>query len=251
MVFALVRPVSDALPRCELTHMVREPIDLAKARSQHSAYERALAMMGCTILRAAAAPTLPDAVFVEDMAVVVDEVAVMTRPGAESRRAESAGVADALRPHRELVSMESGTLDGGDVLRLGRTLYVGRSTRTDEEGIAELERLLAPHGYTIVTVPVGDCLHLKTAVTQVADGALLVQPKWLDPAIFGDQRIIDVDPAEALAANGLLLAGRLLYSSAFPLTRARLEAAGVAVWPFDQSELAKAEGALTCCSVVF
>lgn len=252
MTLALTRAVSDAIARCELTHLAREPIDLARARAQHAAYEDALRRAGCFVTRLPEEPELPDAVFVEDLAVVLDELAVVTRPGAASRRPEAVTVAAALARLRPLVTLrEPATLDGGDVLRAGRTLFVGRSSRTNAEGLAQFEAAVAPFGYRVAPVAVEGCLHLKSAATLVAPGVLLVQPAWVDPAAFGPGfEAIEADPGEPYAANALRVRDTVIHAAAFPRTRARLEARGLAIAPVDVSELAKAEGAVTCCSLV-
>jgi dimethylargininase len=191
-------------------------------------------------------------VFVEDTAVVVGEVAVVTRPGAASRRPETETMAEALAPYRNLAVVSApATIDGGDVLRLGRRLFVGRSSRSNEPGVAALGSALEPFGYSVDAAEFGGCLHLKSAVTEVAADTLLVNPAWVDPGLFGSSRVVEVDPEEPFAANGLRLGESLLFPTAFPRTRRRLEAAGLHVVAVDLSELAKAEGAVTCCSVVF
>lgn len=249
---AVVREVSAALAQCELTHVDRAPIDMALARDQHRAYCDTLARMGCEIVALPAQDALPDSVFVEDVALMLDEVAIGTRPGAASRRAEVDSVLPTLAAERDVLRLEApGTLDGGDVLRLGRTLYVGQSSRSSEAGVAQLRSLVAPFGYAVVSVPIRGCLHLKSAVTQVAPDTLLVQPAWVDATAFGAWRHILVDPSEEHAANALMIGGAVLYPAAFPRTRARLEAAGIEVHAVDVSELQKAEGAVTCCSLVF
>ncbi len=252
MTLALTRAVSEAIARCELTHLAREPIDLARARAQHEAYEDALRRAGCFVTRLPEEPELPDAVFVEDLAVVLDELAVVTRPGAASRRPEAVTVAAALARLRPLVTLrEPATLDGGDVLRAGRTLFVGRSSRSNTEGLAQLEAAVAPFGYRVEPVAVEGCLHLKSAATPVAPGVLLVQPAWVDPAAFGPGfEVIEVDPGEPFAANALRVRDTVIHAAAFPRTRARLESHRIRVVPVDVSELAKAEGAVTCCSLV-
>ncbi len=251
MPVAITRKVSPAIVRCELTHLARAPIDVERAAAQHEAYERTLAALGCAVVSLSEEPELPDAVFLEDTAVVVDEVAVITRPGAASRRAETASVATALAAYRPLTAIEApATLDGGDVLRLGRRLFVGVSGRTNGAGIAQLRAALAPYGYTVEAVPVHGCLHLKSAVTQVAPDAVLVNPAWVDAAAFPGFTPIPVDPGEPFAANALLLGNAVVYPEAFPATAAALAGAGVALATVDVSELAKAEGAVTCCSLI-
>jgi dimethylargininase len=248
---ALTREVSPAIDRCELTHLSRQPIDLARARAQHTAFEQALVQLGCTIRRVSRAPDLPDAVFVQDAALVFDEVAVICRPGAQSRRAETTAVAAALESLRPLRFIESpGTLDGGDVVCLGRSVLVGHTARTNAEGARQLAEVLRPLGYTVRTVAPTGCLHLQTAVTPVGDHLVLVNRAWVDPIALGDFEVMDVDPAEPFGANALRVGEAIVYPAAFPRTRARLEERGLRVVPVDMSELAKAEAGVTCCCIL-
>jgi dimethylargininase len=252
MWIAITREVSPALGDCELSYIPRAAIDAAHAGLQHRDYQRALEVLGCRLVTLPAEPAWPDSVFVEDVAVVLDEVAIMTRPGALSRRAEVASVAAVLRSYRPVLSIEApGTLDGGDVLRLGRTLHVGQSARSNAQGIGQLRELLAGHGYAVHGVATHGCLHLKSAVTQLDDDTLLLQPAWVDREQFTGFRIIEVDPGEPHAANVLRIGDALLMPASFPRTRQRLLDAGFEVTPVDVSELQKAEGAVTCCSLVF
>jgi dimethylargininase len=197
-------------------------------------------------------PGLPDSVFVEDTAIVLNELAVLARPGAPSRRPETAAVAAALARHRALVHIEApGTLDGGDVLVAGRTVFVGRSRRSDESGRRQLQDLLGPRGYQVIPVGVHGCLHLKSAATTLPGERLLANPAWVEMAAFAGLGIIEVDPAEPHAANALRIGDTVVFPSAFERTRRRLEAAGIRVVTVEVSELAKAEGAVTCCSLLF
>jgi dimethylargininase len=247
----LLRDPSPALARCELQHLERRPIDLERARRQHRAYGAVLERLGFAPRTLPGEERFPDCVFIEDTAVVLPELAVLARPGAASRRGEVAAVAEALGGLRPLGRIAApGTLDGGDVLRLGRRLCVGRSRRTNAQGIAQLRDLVAPHGYEVVAVGIRGCLHLKSAVTAVAEGLLLANPDWLDLEPFAGWSLLAVDPAEPFAANALLAGGRLLYPDAHPRTRRRLEAAGVEVETVEVSELAKAEGSVTCCALL-
>ncbi|MCW8807933.1 MAG: dimethylargininase [Rhodanobacter sp.] len=249
---AITREVSPALAGCELSFIERDAIDVDRASAQHHAYQRALEALGCRVVALPAEPALPDSVFVEDVAIVLDEVAILTRPGAASRRGEVAGVGVELRRHRSVLAIEApGTIDGGDVLRLGRTLHVGQSARSNPEGIAQLGALLAPHGYAVAGVPTFGCLHLKSAVTQLDDETLLLQPQWVDRERFASFRLIEIDPAEAHAANVVRVGDALLMPASFPRTQQRLIEAGYKVVAVDVSELQKAEGAVTCCSLVF
>src|SRR5688572_15666439 len=252
MLIAITRDVSPSLAECELTHVDRTPIDVELAQNQHRGYQRVLASLGCRVLNLEAEPAMPDAVFVEDVAVVLDEVAVMTRPGAPSRRGEVASIAELLRRHRPLRTIEApGTLDGGDVLRVGRTLYVGQSGRSNAEGIAQLANAIAEFGYRVQAVPVRGCLHLKSAVTAVRDDTLLMQPACVEASLFPGFNVIEVDPAEEHAANVLRIGDSVVMPACFPRTEQRLREAGVDVVTVDVSELQKAEGAITCCSLVF
>lgn len=263
MLIAVTRPVSSSFAQCELTHLARQPIDLAAAERQHDEYERALEAAGCALHRLRPEHGLPDAVFVEDVAVVLDEAAIITRPGAESRRPEVRSVEAALARWRPLAPIQApGTLDGGDVLRVGRRIFVGQSSRTNQAGFEQLRAAAEPLGYAVERVPVKGCLHLKSAVTAVGDHALLLNPAWIAREIFegraaaGDGAggsafdLIEVDPTEPGAANALLVGGHVIYPSAFPQTAGRLRAAGIEPRFVDISEIAKAEGAVTCCSLI-
>lgn len=249
---AITREVSASIGRCELTHLQRAPIDVERARVQHRAYESQLAALGCRVHRLPSDPNLPDSVFVEDIAIVLDEVAIITRPGAASRRAEIRPVADALRAHRSLRPIEApGTLDGGDVLIVDETLYVGQSTRTNADGIGQLRKHVEAYGYRVVPVAVRRALHLTSGVTRVGPRTLVINPDWVDTAAFADYEQIPVAVSEAAAGNALLIGDTVLCSSAYPRTRARLDESGIRTVEVDASEIAKAEGALTCCSLIF
>lgn len=249
---AVTRPVSPSIVRCELTHLARQPIDVPRAAAQHAAYQELLRSLGATVVEAPAAPDLPDAVFVEDAAIVLDEIAVIARPGAASRRAETAAIASVLATYRPLHSITApATLDGGDVLRLGRTLYVGRSARTREDGIDQLRRIATPFGYEVDAVDFTGCLHLKSAVTAIGAELLLVNPEWVDSTAFPGHASLAVDHAEPHAANALLLHGTVVFPSQYPRTLERLTRRGLRVATVDSSELARAEGGLTCGSLIF
>lgn len=251
-VVALTRAVSPAIERCQLVHLERRPIDVALAREQHRVYEAALRDAGCEVRTLPADPSLPDSVFVEDAAVVFDEVAVITRPGAESRVPETDPVARALAAYRPLVRITApATLDGGDVLRIGRTVYVGEGGRTNRAGIDQLAAAVAPHGYNVRPVAVRGCLHLKSAATLVAPDTVLCNPRWVDPAAFAGLEVLDVAAGEPGAGNGLLVGARVIYPSCFPVTARRLAERGIEILSLNVSELQKAEGAVTCCSLVF
>ena len=248
---AITREVSPALADCQLSFVARDAIDVDRAREQHAAYRAALEALCCEVLELPADQAYPDCVFVEDVALAFDEVAIATRPGAESRRDEGDAVLEVLGGIRPVLRIEApGTLDGGDVLRIGKRVFVGASARSNESGHAQLRELLAPHGYTVESVAIRDCLHLKSAVTQVGENAVLINPAWVDVAPFAGYACIEVDPAEQHAANALRVGDALVYPDCFPRTLARLCEAGIAVTIVDVSELQKAEGAVTCCSIL-
>lgn len=252
MLTALTRAVSPALADCELSFIPRRPIDLAKARAQHHAYEQLLASLGVRVLSLPAEPALPDSMFVEDPAIVLDELAFIFPLGTESRRPEAASVAQALCEFRKLEFVQlPGTLEGGDILRLGRKLFVGLTKRSNPEGIRQLAAILARHDYEVVPVAVTGCLHLKSAVTSLSGETLLANRAWFDASRFASYQWVDVDPAEPHAANALVLSDTVIFPASFPRTRDRIEAAGFHVTPLDISELQKAESGLTCSSLIF
>jgi dimethylargininase len=264
MVLALTRAVPPSIDRCELTHLAREPIDYARAVEQHAAYEAALRKAGCVVQRLPDAHDLPDAVFVEDTAVVFDDLAVIARPGAASRRPEVEAMTTALRPHRRLAFIQApGTLDGGDVLVTppphrasvrggdpgpGR-VFVGISGRTNADGARQLATHVAPLGLETIPVPVTGCLHLKSAVTACGRD-LVINPAFVDRSYFEGFELIEIDPDESMAANVLVVNDRVICAAEFPATRRRLEAFGFVTLSVPAGELAKAEGGVTCCSVL-
>ncbi|MCH2160530.1 MAG: arginine deiminase family protein [Phycisphaerales bacterium] len=250
MTTALVRDIAETIDSCELTHLERAAIDLDRARLQHEAYCQALEAVGCTLCRIAADHGCPDCVFIEDTLVVVPELAVLARPGARSRRAELPLVESAASEFRDVVRIEHpGTLDGGDVLQVGRRILVGVSGRTNRPGIDQLRDHLSPHGFTVEAIQFSGCLHLKSACTLAAPDRLLLNPAWVDPSKLGINAI-EVDPTEPDAGNVLLVGDTLLADPRFPRTVERLQSEGINPRLVENSELAKAEAALTCCSVL-
>ncbi len=252
MLTAITRQVSPALAQCELSFLERRPIDLEKARAQHRAYEELLEKLGARVISLPAEPHLPDSMFVEDPALVLDEIAVIFPLGTESRRPEAASLAEALGKYRRLEAVKlPGTMEGGDILRVRRRVFAGLSNRTNEEGVRQLRALLAPFRYEVSGVPVTGCLHLKSAVTLLGGNTLLANRAWFETGPFRGCAWIDVDPSEAHAGNALALGGAVVFPASFPRTRARIEAAGFPVVPLDIAELQKAESGLTCSSLLF
>ena len=252
MLTAITRAVSPGIVNCELTHVVRQSIELAKAEEQHRAYQALLEKCGARVISLTAEPALPDSMFVEDPAIVLDELAIVFPLGTETRRPEAALIAQALAKVRKLARVElPGQVEGGDVLRIGRSLFAGLSSRTNAEGIRQLASIVAPYGYQVVSVAVTDCLHLKSAVTYVGRNTLLANRAWFDTKPFAGFAWIDVAAEEPHAANALAIGGTVIFPASFPRTRARLEALGFHVTLLDISELQKAESGLTCSSLLF
>jgi dimethylargininase len=248
---AITRAVPPTLARCELTHREREPIDLERAVAQHAAYAALLRALGLEVVELPADPDFPDSCFVEDIAVVLDEVALVCMPGAASRRGEIAAVAETLARYRPLARTElPATIEGGDVLRVGRTLYVGRSARTNGAGIDRLRAVAEPVGYRVVEVTVTGCLHLKSAVTALDHEHVLANPAWIDMGPLAGFGVLEVAAGEPAAANVLRVGGLVIGHAGFPRTLDRIAAEGYAVRPLDVSEFLKAEAALTCKSLL-
>lgn len=252
MLVAITREVSSSIKKCELTHILRHEIDVDVARSQHLQYENVLRDLGCKVRRLPVEPNLPDSVFVEDTAIVLNEMAIIARSGAASRREETRSVAEVLRGYRTIYQITSpGTLDGGDVLQIRRRLFVGNTSRTNESGVRQLIDFVSPYDYKVIVVQVEGCLHLKSAVTLVGEDTLLINRSWVDTKPLRAKEYIDIDPSEPYAANALLVDDELVYPTIFPKTLRRLKDRGISVKVVDVSELQKAEGAVTCCSLIF
>jgi dimethylargininase len=249
---AITRAVSPEINRCELAFLPRQPIDVKKAIEQHGEYEACLRDLGVNVISLPAEPGLPDCMFVEDPAVVVDEVAVMTRMGAESRRREAERLAPILGRFRPLRWLrDPATLEGGDVLRIGRTLFVGQSARTNAAGLVQLESLLEGFGYSVRPVEVCGCLHLKSACCALGDRTILANRDWVNTDAFAGFRISSVPPEEPRAANVLTIGGTALVPAAYSATAGLVEELGWNVRRLDISELMKAEAGLTCSSILF
>jgi dimethylargininase len=252
MEIALTRDVSPAIARCELTYLQRQPIDYERAAAQHADYCDRLEKLGLELVLLPADPACPDCCFVEDTAIVLDEIAVLTVMGSPARQAESPAIDRALRPYRRIARMSPpATLDGGDVLLMHRTLFVGVSSRTNAAGLESLREIVGPFDYEVVPVAVTGCLHLKSAVTAVDDETLLANPGWFDAEPLSKFKTIAVDPEEPGAANVLRVREQLWVHPGFPRTQERIERAGFRTTPVDISEFVKAEAALTCKSILF
>jgi dimethylargininase len=252
MLTAITRGVSPTLGDCQLEHLDRQPIDVDKAIAQHRAYEACLAELGARVVSLPAAAECPDGVFVEDPVLMLDEVAIVTRMGAEARRAESESLAQAVSQFREVRRLtEPATLEGGDVMRIGKTLYVGWSKRTNRAGIDQLGEVLAPFGYRVVGVDVSGCLHLKSACCYLGGDRILANREWFDHTAMEGFNFLDVPPAEARAANVLRIGDTVLIPSVFKWTAELLKVNGYQPRAVDTTELMKAEAGVTCMSLLF
>ncbi|HKQ79582.1 MAG TPA: arginine deiminase family protein [Blastocatellia bacterium] len=249
---AITRAVGPRLADCELTFLARRKIDFAIAIEQHRGYEKCLERLGVRVVRLPAEPDLPDSVFVEDTAIALDELAVITMPGAASRRAETNSVADALSEFRPLKFIRPpATIDGGDVMRVDRTLYAGLSQRTNLEGVSQLREIVDPYNYHVETIETAGCLHLKTGCVYLGHQTILANRNWINVQPLAGFNLIDVPEDEPCAANTLTIGDTILMSSGFPKTRGLIEARGFKTLMIDISELQKAEAGLTCLSLIF
>jgi dimethylargininase len=252
VLIALTREPSASLDAGERMFRAREPIDVETARIQHEAYRRALAESGARVVVLPALDDLPDAVFVEDVAIVLEEVALLLPMGVASRGEEPRQIEREIARWREVVRLPRGTrAEGGDVVRLGRTLYVGRTGRTDESGIAALATAVSPRGYRVMPVEVAGCLHLKSACTALDEETILFNPAWVDATAFEAACAIEVSAEEPGAANAVRVGANVLLQSGCPRTLERVVRAGFEARALDVGELAKAEGSLTCLSLLF
>jgi dimethylargininase len=252
MLTAITREVSASLPTCELSFIPRQPIDLAKARAQHHAYEELLRKLGARVISLPEEPDLPDSMFVEDPAIVLDELAVICSLGTETRRKEVPSLAATLEKYRKLACVKlPGLLEGGDVLRVGKRIFVGLTRRTNAEGIRQLAGIVSQFGYDVTAVPVPGCLHLKSAVTYLGRNTLLGNRAWFHWARLDGSDWIDVDPAEPHAGNALAIGETVVFPASFPRTRQRNEVKGFHVSSIEIGELQKAESGLTCSSLLF
>jgi len=251
MLTALTREVSSRIAECELTFIDRQPINFDRAVQQHQQYEQLLRGLGVNVLQIPADDDCPDCCFLEDTALVLDELAVVTRPGSEARRQEVGGIATLIRQHRDVVQIEApATLEGGDVLRIVRDLFVGVTSRTNREGIEALRKHVEPYGYRVHSVVVPGALHLKSVCTAVDDHTILADSLRVDISPFSGYEIVEVPAEEWMAANVLLVNGTVCMHK-FRKTASLLQQRGIDVRTVDISEFLKAEAGLTCMSVIF
>ena len=249
---AIIHTISPQLNQCQLSFREREPIDIALANRQHNAYCDMLRRWGLEVIELSANRQYPDSVFVEDNAVVVDEVAIICRMGAESRRGEVEAIEAELSKYRQTVRLNApATLEGGDVLRMGKKIFVGQTARSNDAGIRALSEIVSPYGYRVIPVAVSGCLHLKSACTALNDVTIMANPQWFDPAPFQEYKIVTVPEEEPEAANVLQIGDVVCMMENFPQTVRRVKELGYRVDTIDISELLKAEAGLTCSSIIF
>ena len=252
MLVALTHIVSPLIEDCELTYVERSPLDYDKAAAQHEAYCRALERCGAKVVKLTANAALPDSCVVEDTAVVTEDLAVLSSMGTASRREEPAGVEKEIGKYRDVERVQlPAMIEGGDCLQTGKNVFVGVSCRTNRAGVAELERLLKPRGYRVTPVEVKSCLHLKTACTFINDETLLANPRWVDLAPFRNYNIISVPEDEPWAANAVRVNGSVCLDVGSPQAAELVSRVHDSVETVDISEFRKAEGSLTCLSIVF
>lgn len=249
--YILTRRPSSSIAQGALTYMDRVTPDFALAELQHNVYRSALVAKGHALIDVPAANGFPDSTFAEDVVLAFPECFVLCRPGTASRLGEPELIASYLPEDRPIYRIEApATLDGGDILRIGRDVFVGLSTRTNSAGLIGLERLLSSFNYKTIPVRVLGALHLKTAVTAPTSDILLANSDWVDLAPFGNRTIIDVDDAEPFSANTLHIGEQLFMQASHPRTTSRLKSLGLIIDALDISEFAKIEAGLTCMSVI-
>jgi dimethylargininase len=248
---ALTHVPSPNMDHGQRTHVARVSIDYDLAVQQHEAYCRMLRACGAEVRTLDVNRALPDSTFIEDTAIVLDEVIVLASMGTDARRGELPGIEAELRKYREVYCTEPPqAIEGGDVLRVGRDLLVGISSRTSAEGVQALIAVVARYGYRVVPVPVRRCLHLKTACTALPDGSLLLNPRWLDVQALPEYEKIPVPPDEPWAANTLTVGTTVCLAAEHVQTAEQIRQRGFQVRTAHLSEFAKAEGGVTCLSLL-
>ena len=251
---AITRAPGASLANCELTYLERRPIDLDLALAQHRRYQETLRSLRWGVIALPPDDALPDSCFVEDTALILPEVAIMANPGVESRRGEIDSMAEALARYRRVERVaESATFDGGDILRVYQTIFVGlaeKQARTNQAGAAEIRRIAEPFGFEVKEVPFGGCLHLQSAVTQVGPRSVLLNPRWVDEAAFRPLDVVHVARDEPNGANTLRVGEAVLMPTSAPATTAKLKQLKYDVRCVDVSEFEKAEAGVTCLSLL-
>ncbi len=250
--WAITRAVGDSFPRALSAEVPASPIDVPRARAQHTAYVTALRTFGLAVEVLPADEDYPDGCFVEDTALVAKGVALVTRSGAPSRRGETPPVRAALarRGLRIETTDAPATIDGGDCMALDDRILVGLTARTNEAGLARVRAVFEPLGLRVIGVPVREVLHLKCACSPLGDGRVLLADGALPREPFAGLEVVTVPPEELYAANVLAANGHVIVAQGYPVTRARIEATGLVVHVIETTEFKKADGSLTCLSIL-
>jgi dimethylargininase len=252
MLRAITHKVSPKIAECEVTFVDRSPIDLQVAVRQHDTYCDVLKKLGVNVKELSENELYPDSCFVEDTAFVVDELAIICSMGTPSRRGETMLIERELSKYREIAHISlPATIEGGDVLRIGKKIFVGQSSRTNLEGIKELERILAPYGYDVAYVRAEGSLHLKTACTAIDEETLFVNPAWIELDAFKGFNLVPTPTEEPWAANILRVGTTVCIQPGFPRAVELIKRVAERVEIIDMSELGKAEAGLTCSSIIF
>ncbi|MFH0760851.1 MAG: arginine deiminase family protein [Bacteroidota bacterium] len=251
-VFAIVRDVPNSFQKCVTTFHNKRKINVALAKQQHQQYCETLSSLGLKLIRIEADDTLPDCCFTEDTVIVFDVFAVITIPGAPSRIPETIEIEKTLSRLKTIVHItKPGTIEGGDVLRIGKKIFIGNSGRTNEEGIRQVASVIKHKGYQVIPVKIRNALHLKSVCTYLGNGCIILAEGYLDEKIFSEYDKIIVPKGEEYCANCLVVNGSVLIPKGFPKTKKIIENNGFPIIEIEMSEIEKAEGALTCLSVIF
>ena len=251
MLLAITHLPSPTLQHCELTFLESTPIDISVAQTQHQNYCAMLERCGAKVITLDKNLSLPDSVFVEDPIIVLDEIAILTSMGVGSRRKEREAMKSFFKDYRVIKRIElPARIERGDVLKIGKTLYVGDSARTNIEGIETLSSIVQPFGYQVIPVKVTGCLHLKTGVTALDDETVIINPEWVDEGAFQNFNKIYLPKEEPFGANVLRIGEVVCMNEAFPKTLSIVKHLGYPVQSVNISEFVKAEAGLTCMSVL-
>jgi dimethylargininase len=252
MLRALTHKVSPKIADCEVTFIDRSPIDLQLACRQHDVYCEVLKKLGVIVKELSENVSYPDSCFVEDTAIVVDELAIICSMGVSSRRGETRLIERELSKYREIAHISlPATIEGGDVLRIGKKVFIGQSSRTNLAGIEELARILEPYGYRVVPVPTKGSLHLKSACTAIDEETLFVNPDWVELDAFREFKLVYTPAEEPWSANILGIGTTVCVQTGFPRAAELIGRVAERVELIDISELRKAEAGLTCSSIIF
>jgi len=248
--YALVRNVPNTYDHCVTKQ--QEKIDVTLAKQQHADYCNALEKIGLQLIRLEADDSLPDCCFVEDTAIAVDDIAIITNPGAISRRAEVAAVEKEISKYKTIHRIDApATIDGGDVLQIGKKIFIGLSERTTQEAIDQVQEIVRSKGFEVIGVPIHHTLHLKSVATALTDSQIILNAAHFDEALFSGLRKIIVPEQEHYAANCLAVNETIFIPSGFPVTKSLIEGAGFSTVELENSEFKKGDGALTCLSILF